>query len=205
MIHFYNTQKFEFFPSPNVANFERRKPRQKVVSAAMSRIPVKRGEDAHSYRYMMPRPSIQCDGRVTILSNTAGVCHSIGRTAVCLAQWFKVSLSAPVVSQGNIQVRKVLSQKDVEKLIYDFIDVFVLCPTCSNPETLMFLDRGHLKLRCVACGCTAAAPARNQHAVKMEVWIAKNLGKQELQQKVLVDDKPIESLDDFVIVRSLPK
>jgi translation initiation factor 5 len=61
-------------------------------------------------------------------------------------------------------------QEDLAKLLDGFIDKFVLCKTCRNPETAMAIKGGNIELRCKACGAIGAAD--NVH--KLAGFILKN-------------------------------
>jgi len=49
---------------------------------------------------------------------------------------------------------------ELQRLVLGFARDFVLCPTCSNPETVFKLRKGELRTRCAACGDTKAIAAQ---------------------------------------------
>jgi translation initiation factor 5 len=92
----------------------------------------------------------------------------------------------------------------VQNALYDFIDLFILCPACENPETLMRPKGNGLELHCRACGARSKVqPGKNKAAQKMLPWILKNINGKVLQQAQGGSDRPVDTLDDFSIQRDL--
>ena len=166
-------------------------------------IPVKKGEDPNTYRYMMPKVQIHSNSKCTSITNTDAICHDIGRTPLCLCQWIKTVTSAAVrIADSQIQIRSPLTDKKLQEIIYDFIDHFILCPVCKNPETVMVPNGSALSSQCHACGQNGIFDTKSGAALKMAKWITKNFDK-NLQQHTLADDKEITTLDDFQVIRDL--
>jgi translation initiation factor 2 beta subunit (eIF-2beta)/eIF-5 len=160
-------------------------------------IPVKRGEDPRSYRYLMPKVVVTSSLRSTSVLNVAEICHDIGRTPQCLQQWFAITFGL-TRCPSEIQIRGSRNAASVQNSIYDFIEAFVICPTCGNPETLMAVKGRDLELYCRACGRSNPLRFPERSApCKMAEWIRKNIASVALQEGRAPSDKPVESLDDF--------
>jgi translation initiation factor 2 beta subunit (eIF-2beta)/eIF-5 len=178
------------------------------ASMAVQMIPMKRGEDAHTYRYLMPKLVLRPTSRSTDIVNTSAVCHDIGRTAICLRQWFITALSTTAgidEATSEIQIRGIYDGPTLQNLVYDFIDVFVLCQSCENPETVMQAKGPSvLELHCRACGTSSRVqPGKSKAAQKMLAWILKNIKGKALQQSQATSDEPVDTLDDFSVRRDL--
>jgi len=64
------------------------------------------------------------------------------------------------------------SEEDLSVLLDGFIDKYVLCKTCGNPETILSVarDQSFLRLKCKACGAITKVDALDQ----LGKFIAKN-------------------------------
>jgi translation initiation factor 5 len=173
---------------------------------ATQMLPVKAGEDVRTYRYLMPKLLLRSSARSTEVLNAAAVCHDLLRTPFCLRQWFALCLSTTATldeSASEIQIRGGHDAQKMQAAVYEFIDVFVLCPSCANPETLMRAKGSVLELQCRACGAASRVqPGKNKAAQKMVPWILKNIQGKVLQPHAVVD-RPIESLADVYVQRDL--
>lgn len=141
-------------------------------------IPIKRDADQH-YRYKMPQ--LQCkqlsagNGIKTSIFNARSIANAIGRTTASLTQWYSYSLAvqAKQVQNGTqIYLNGDHQSKALIDKLYEFIDTFVLCPVCSNPETT-YVHRGNsLYLHCTSCGNTSQVnPNKGAYFTKMRDWI----------------------------------
>ena len=85
------------------------------------------------------------------------VAHDLARPAVYITKFFGFELGAQakVVGEGATQRHIVNGAHDKEKLqdLLDvFINKFVLCGECKNPETVLVIKTGHVLRECKACG-----------------------------------------------------
>jgi translation initiation factor 5 len=143
-------------------------------------IPLLRDADEH-YRYKMtPIAATQRssgNGVKTAVLNADTIARAIYRSSTCLIQWFSYALAAQSKA-GQSTEQIVLNGKhspaDLQNSIYEFIDTFVLCPTCHNPETEIEIrtDAGQkLFLHCNSCGNSSPVQTRpGSAATKMAEW-----------------------------------
>ena len=166
-------------------------------------IPIKKGEDPNSYRYMMHPINSQIKGNITSIPNISEICYDIGRSQICLRTWYTFSFSSKVrfdTKTNELQLSGKYDSHQLQESLYEFISLFVSCPTCSNPETTMFIQSNNqLGLQCRACGSSSPVSLKNKIQQKMGSWIVKHLNTEDLQSHELKDEKPIETLDDFVV------
>lgn len=141
-------------------------------------IPIKRDADQH-YRYKMPQlqgKQISAgNGIKTSILNARAIANAIGRTPVSLTQWYSYSLAVQAKQAQNatqIYLNGDHPPKVLLDKLYEFIDTFVLCPVCSNPET-SYVQRGNaLFLHCTSCGNTSQInPNKGAYFTKMRDWI----------------------------------
>lgn len=85
------------------------------------------------------------------------VAHDLGRPPIYITKFFGFELGAQakVVGDGPTQRHIVNGAHDKDKLqdLLDvFINKFVLCGECRNPETVLVIKNQHVLRECKACG-----------------------------------------------------
>ncbi|GAA95454.1 uncharacterized protein L969DRAFT_70844 [Mixia osmundae IAM 14324] len=143
-------------------------------------------KDAH-YRYKMPSLLIKIEGRgngiKTTLPNISDVAKSLARPAAYPTKFFGCELGAQTITDDKNDRFIVNGAHDLSRLrelLDSFIDKFVLCPSCKNPETDLVITRDEMILRdCKACGHSG----RVDMAHKLTTFILKNPPKKEKKAK----------------------
>lgn len=130
------------------------------MPAKVPMIPIKKDADAH-YRYKMPRITSRSqsagNGIKTCILNGPAVAKAIGRPTSYITQWYtyafgvqakpsKKTTNEMILLNGSHDPKKLLSS------LYEFIDNFVMCPACGNPETTLEKKNNSLFLHCHSCG-----------------------------------------------------
>jgi translation initiation factor 5 len=88
-------------------------------------------------------------GGVTIISNSKSICKSIARDVKVLCKYLSKKLCRNVrIVDDNITVVGMYTSKMLDEVIEQYINEWVLCRKCSNPETSVQED----VIRCLACG-----------------------------------------------------
>lgn len=105
------------------------------------------------YRYKMEKVKIVKEGKNTIFENLKQVSQDLNRDPKDILNFLKkingISFTYDSKS-GKGTTSKALVQTDLQNQIYDYIEIYVLCPKCKNPETLLNDDK---KIKqCNACG-----------------------------------------------------
>lgn len=126
-------------------------------------IPIlKNNKDPH-YRYKMPKLMAKVEGSgngiKTVITNMSTVARSIGRPPSYPTKYFGCELGAQVTINNDLFV--VNGCHDPEKLLnllYGFIQKFVLCTKCKNPETNLTIKNNKIEQKCIACGHNAVIP-----------------------------------------------
>lgn len=121
-----------------------------------------------SYRYKMePINIVQQKGK-TVITNLREIgksltvqslsCNHKGNNAIedktkMLIEFFKKKFSTPIKSDNELTKieLKGVTRDELQCAIYEFIEYFVICPTCKNPETVLSLDRSNIFITCQAC------------------------------------------------------
>lgn len=133
--------------------------------------------DAH-YRYKMPQLLVKVEGKgngiKTVLPNISDVARALSRPPTYPTKFFGCELGAQTIFDEKADRYIVNGAHDASRLrelLITFIDKFVLCPSCKNPETDLILTKNEEVLRdCKACGERRSVDMRH----KLITYIIKN-------------------------------
>lgn len=144
--------------------------------------------DPH-YRYTMPLLRVKVEGRgkmiKTILLNLREVAKDVYRSPEYLLKFFAFELAASTkidrTEENNLKyiINGQRHMSELEAALDKFIDNFVLCGKCGNPETLVYIKKGCVFHRCKACGF--GTPVSMAH--KLSNFIVKNPPAETPDQK----------------------
>ena len=112
-----------------------------------------------NYRYKMPPLERKIEGRgngiKTVLPNLAQVAQALHRTPQEITKCFGVSLGAQ--SRYGKDERAIVngefSQQQLDTVLSEYIEEFVLCPNCRQPEVPRYkVKKGEIRKKCLGCG-----------------------------------------------------
>jgi len=125
------------------------------------RINVPRSVSDPHYRYTMPALRVKVEGRgkmiKTIIMNLPEVARDVFRSPEYLLRFFGFELGASTqIDSKEINNPKYIiignrTLSDLNVALDKFIDQFVLCESCHNPETVISTKK-NVNFRCMACG-----------------------------------------------------
>lgn len=144
----------------------------------MSFINIQRDNSDVFYRYKMPPIQSKTEGRgngiKTLIVNLTDVAKALARPPSYIVKYFGFELGAQTSINDNTERYLVNGAHDSTKLqetLDGFISKFVLCGSCKNPETDIFVKKGDLLFReCKACGKTTEIDPR----ARLSSYIIKN-------------------------------
>ena len=123
----------------------------------MALLNVSRIDDSH-YRYKMPCVLTKIEGSgngtKTVIPNLDDIARSLDRDSVEMCKFFGIELGAQArygVRDGRTVINGIRSAGAIQELVYKYIDIFVLCPECGNPET-SYTIKNSIRKKCAACG-----------------------------------------------------
>lgn len=188
----------------------------------MSRLlPVVKNENVSTARHTMPEFDISVKGNLrdskTTIRNLPDVCKAISRPEALLIDYFKACLNLNTdknneeyIFNGDITIH-VLTEN-----LYQFLEDFVLCPSCHSPETVYVyeVDRGKKKVRvnkistkCKVCGEIIEIPQSKRgykslasHHETLTVYFEKN-SEETIKQKNQVFDFGECEIDEEELTR----
>lgn len=167
-----------------------------------------------NYRYKMPAIQIQGESRgngvKTKLVNLSDVSKCLNVPTEYPLRFFAAELGASAEykqSENKAILKGTFRREDLQKLLDQFIEKFVLCPRCHLPEITYRLKRKELISDCKACGNVKPMDMTHKisnfilkHPPKAEEKPAekpdkKALGKKKVVKKEKKDKEPDEIMN----------
>lgn len=143
----------------------------------MSLINIRRDVSDAFYRYKMERLQTKIEGKgngiKTVVVNLPSVAASLARPPSYLNKYFGFELGA-MTNNDPKDDRWIINGAHESAKLQDhldgFINRFVLCKKCKNPETDVSINNDHIILDCKACGQRTDVDLR----LKLSGYILKN-------------------------------
>ena len=161
----------------------------------MANVNIRRDVSDPFYRYKMERLQSKIEGKgngiKTVVANLPSVAQSLARPPNYLIKWFGFELGAQTNSNPKDDRWIINGAHEASKLqdsLDGFINKFVLCKSCKNPETEFSIKDGRILLDCKACGQRTQADLRH----KLSGFILKNEstgGKKKKKEKLTRRDR----------------
>tara|TARA_B110000908_G_C10265933_1_gene463926 strand:+ start:3924 stop:4454 length:531 start_codon:yes stop_codon:yes gene_type:complete len=113
-----------------------------------------------SYRYQMPKLEITQIGTGknshTILSNIKDISSSLGHSDIIILKFIAIKLGTSIDNK-KLSIKGHYDINILQKKIFDYINIYVICYNCSIPELIPELDiiskkKTQIKFKCSACG-----------------------------------------------------
>lgn len=144
----------------------------------MSFINICRDNTDPFYRYKMPPIQSKVEGRgngiKTAVVNLSEVSRALGRPASYIVKYFGSELGAQTSmdeDKNRYLVNGVHDANELQDSLDGFINKFVLCANCKNPETeIQIKEKDNLQRDCKACGHISIIDPRH----KLATYILKN-------------------------------
>jgi translation initiation factor 5 len=151
-----------------------------------SLVNVRRDVSDPFYRYKMERLQTKIEGKgngiKTVITNLTSVAQSLARPGSYLIKYFGFELGA----QTNLDpaddrwiINGAHESMKLQELLDGFINKFVLCKKCKNPETDVHIKDGRIMLDCKACGQRSEVDLR----LKLSGFMLKNVPKKIKKDK----------------------
>ena len=144
----------------------------------MSLINVNNGVRDPFYRYKMPKVQIKVEGNgkgaKTVVVNTTEIAKALDRPPMYLTKYLGYTLCVQVNHDTRTDrhiVSGVHTSNKIQGLFYGFIQKYVLCPECKNPETDLSEKKNSITITCRACGNRGAVRVID----KISTYILKSL------------------------------
>ena len=131
-------------------------------------------------RYQMP--AVECRSQKnnkTYFTNIEDISKDLDRTPDELFKFLGYHLSTQTNTSQN-SFNGVYTTEKIQESVYDYIKAYVLCPTCNNPETKLFVSKSKkLKIGCIACGANQEISSNS----KFDKWMLIKFGESLKEKK----------------------
>ena len=107
------------------------------------------------YRYRRPISQVENKGKTTSILNLEEIAKSLHTKSKYILYYVQLEKSIPV--QKN-EIKTVLSHSQIEQLINQFIDKYIICSKCKYPELIIKANGKKLCQNCEACGHCVELP-----------------------------------------------
>jgi len=132
------------------------------MSKEVKRVNMNGSSDPY-YRYTMPMIQLKVEGTTkmikSVLTNIAEVCQAVGRPPDYLITFLGQELSANSKIDKDTEkayVTGAMDERQVQQIVFKFINETVSCGNCGNPETTIHIEGSKknkfLYLTCKGCG-----------------------------------------------------
>jgi len=105
------------------------------------------------FRYKMQALKLEKQKTKDVILNINDIGDNLSRDPKMLVEFLKKKFGTQMKYSATLNKIEIkgISQIDLQKAIYEFIEYFVLCPTCRNPETILRKKKENLYISCKAC------------------------------------------------------
>lgn len=152
----------------------------------MATVNIRRDVTDPFYRYKMEKIQSKIEGKgngiKTVIVNLSSVAHSLAREPNIVIKYFGFELGAQTNTNPSDDRWIINGAHEASKLqdyLDGFINKFVLCKKCKNPETDMSTSDGGIVLKCKACGERSDVDLR----LKLSSFILKQAPKKGKKDK----------------------
>ena len=102
------------------------------------------------YRYKRPVAIILNKGKSTIIENIKDIAMALHTKESYMLYYIQLEKSIPITSKGAIKAN--MNKNEIEKIINDYIEKYILCNKCNYPELVTKKDNKKLYFSCNSCG-----------------------------------------------------
>lgn len=149
-------------------------------------IPINRNSKDPFYRYKMPPVLVKTDTCKSYITNLCQIARSLHRNPLHILKFLSFALGCNCAATDKFSLNGKFDQSTIQSALYDFIDFFVLCKLCSNPET-KFVCEEDLSRRCFSCG---EVFPQEKHRLVQIIMKDRDKVNEDLKYTQLVDDAP---------------
>ena len=126
---------------------------QKLLDKALAQLPQK-GE--RKDRFEAPLAESIVSGNRTVLTNLREICEHINRDRNHLLKCLAGELATSATISGNQAVfQGRFDNRTINSLVQRYIQDYVICPVCHQPDTKIVRKDRFSLLHCEACGATS--------------------------------------------------
>lgn len=142
------------------------------------------GSDDSDYRYKMESVKVICggfgNGLYTIISNLDLISSSLNIPTEILEKYITISLGSSYNDKKK-SFTGTHDNKKIQKIIYNYINTFLICSNCNIPELVYEVNKISNKKYDIESKCSACC------------------NKQQIKIKTNLDEKCLENIKKYII------
>ncbi len=106
-------------------------------------------------RFEIPPFESHIQGTKTIIKNFSNIIKAVKRDEKHLLKFLTKELAVPIIeSEGKLNVSGKFSAVQLNSVLQNYVNQYVLCHECKKPDTKILEVHGIKILKCDACGAT---------------------------------------------------
>ena len=111
-------------------------------------------------RFRIPVAETMIQGNQTIIKNFSQIAETLRREPSHILKFLTKELATPAgLSGGRAMLQAKISQKMIQQKLEDYINDYVFCKECKEPDTKLVKEDRITFLVCEACGAKASVKA----------------------------------------------
>jgi translation initiation factor 2 subunit 2 len=127
---------------------------ENMLEEAMSKIPKKSNQTS---RFKVPEVKHEIQGNKTIIHNFSEITDAIRRDSKHLSKYLCKEVALACSIKGNqLILYGNVRKEDLQRKIESYINEFVFCKSCKNPDTKIVTEGRINYLICEACGAKSS-------------------------------------------------
>lgn len=105
------------------------------------------------YRYQMDQVEITKQGIKIVFLNIESISKSLSREPSQIVSFLKKYFGSSFEYKDNIATttKKDLTKEELQNALFKYIEEYVLCKKCKNPETIYEKEKKKIFMCCKAC------------------------------------------------------
>lgn len=126
------------------------------------------------YRYKMEKPEIVREKSKTVFKNIGVLAKDLNRDPELMASFIKSRLGINgVYKKDQLMINGKVDETNLTDALYEFIEYFVLCPTCKLPETELKTGKT-VRMSCKCCSYRGSInDGKNKYVIKLLTKMSK--------------------------------
>lgn len=101
------------------------------------------------YRYKMPAIITRVQGKDTVITNLDHIAKALSRPPNLIMHYFSVKIGC---GKKKNKLMGTHDSQELQQLLQHFIDRYVICEMCKNPETYLSISHNQcIIVTCKAC------------------------------------------------------
>lgn len=112
------------------------------------------------YRYKFPAVVLKHEKNKTVMDNLCEIAKKMSRPPILIQKFISYELGTAVITKNDRYILNgTYTNAQLQKCLDKFLQLYVFCSVCTNPETMPLKK---LRLQCKACGAITKLDPNNK-------------------------------------------